>query len=323
MRGATLRQLRAFSLVARHQSFVQAAAELHLTPSAVSLQIKELEQVAGLPLLCRNGKTVSLTRTGELVLADVHRALLALQHADDTLTRLRGKGNAVVSIGLVSNAKYFLPRLLAQFHEQRPDVDLRLSVGNREQLLQRMRCGEVDLAVMGAPPLELAARAEAFAVQPLGIVAAPGHALSGARAIPASALDDQAFVVRESGSGTRAAMDRFFRDARIEPPRVMEMSSNEAIKQAVMAHMGLAFLSLHAAGLELQGRLLVALDVIGLPLERRWFVTNMEAAHLNDAAEDLRRFILDQGGDAIARQFEASGCAGPPIDFRPVFAQSA
>lgn len=323
MRGATLRQLRAFALVARHRSFVQAAAELHLTPSAVSLQIKELEQAAGLPLLNRHAKTVSLTRTGELVLADVHRALLALQHADDTLMRLRGQGNAIVSIGMVGSAKYFLPRLLAQFHEQRPDVDLRVSVGNREQLLQRMRNGEVDLAVMGAPPPELAARAEAFATQPLGIVAAPGHVLSAARAIAAAALADQAFVVREAGSGTRAAMTRFFRDARIEPPHAMEMSSNEAIKQAVMAHMGLAFLSLHAVGMELQSRQLVAIDVIGLPLERRWFVTDMESAQLGDAAQDLRRFILDQGGECIAHQFEAPAPASQTQDTGQRVAQSA
>lgn len=305
MRGVTLRQLRAFSLVAQHHSFVHAAAELHLTPSAVSLQIKELEQAVGLPLFGRNSKTVSLTRAGELLLVDVHQALVALQHAEETLSRLRGKESAVVlHIGMVSSAKYFLPRLIAEYHEQRRDVEIHLSVGNREQLLEQLRRSQVDLAIMGAPPGELEAKAEAFAVQPLGIVAAPEHVLAPERAIPVAALARHEFIVREHGSGTRAATEKFFRDAMIEPPRIIEMNNNEAIKQAVMAKMGLAFLSLHTACPELKGNRLIALDVVGLPRFRRWYVVRMNAKTLSDAAEAMRRFIVDCGGDSIARQFD-------------------
>ena len=155
MRGATLRQLRAFSSVARHHSFQRAAAELHLTPSAVSLQIKELEQALKLPLFGRSGRTSCLTPAGELVLIDVNRALLALKDADDKLNRLRGEETGVVSVGMVSNAKYFLPRILAGFHSAHPRVELRVSVGNREQLLRQLSNSEVDFAVMGQPPASL------------------------------------------------------------------------------------------------------------------------------------------------------------------------
>jgi DNA-binding transcriptional LysR family regulator len=303
MRGATLRQLRAFSLVARHRSFVQAATELHLTPSAVSLQIKELELAVQVPLFGRNGKAVTLTRAGELLLIDVHRALQALQHADETLARLRDKATGVVSIGMVSSAKYFLPRLLAQFHEQQRDVELNLTVGNREQLLERLRRGQVDLAIMGEPPVELEALAVPFAPQPLGVVAAPEHELACEHSIPVAALAGYDFIVREPGSGTRAAMERFFRAANIEPPRLMEMTSNGVIKQAVIANMGLGFLSLHSAGLELREQLLVALDVVGLPLVRRWYAVNMDGNPLPDAATALRQFILERGGGSIAQQF--------------------
>jgi DNA-binding transcriptional LysR family regulator len=303
MRGATLRQLRAFSLVARHRSFVQAAAELHLTPSAVSLQIKELEQVAQLSLFDRNGKSVSLTRAGEALLVDVQRALQALQHADETLARMRGRESDAVSVGMVSSAKYFLPKLLAQFRKLHRDIELRLSVGNREQLIEQLHRGQVDLAVMGEPPLELAAHGEPFAAQPLGIVAAPNHALTRERDIPVAALAQQEFIVRERGSGTRAAMERFFRAAHIEPPRLMEMTSNGIIKQAVMANMGLGFISLHAAGLELRDQLLVAIDVVGLPQLRRWYVVNSDCGPLADAAELLRLYILDHGAGAIAPPF--------------------
>jgi DNA-binding transcriptional LysR family regulator len=314
MRSATLRQLRAFSLVARHRSFGRAAAELHLTPSAVSLQIKELEQCVGLPLFGRNGRAACLTPAGEALLGDVNRALLALKDADDTINRLRGRETGVVSIGMVSNSKYFLPRLLAGFHSLHPGIELRVSAGNREQLLRQLASNEVDFAIMGQPPVDLGAHSEALAPQPLGIIAAPDHRLVEEREIPVSALARQGFVVRETGSGTRAAMDRFFQEARIAPPQVIELSSNESIKQAVIGNMGLAFLSLHTAGLELQAGALAALDVIGLPMMRSWHVVRLESAPpLSDASESLRRYIVEFGADFIARQFGGLERRGLPL----------
>ena len=310
MRGATLKQLRAFSLVARHMSFAKVATTLHLTPSAVSLQIKDLEMALGVQVFARRGQAVTLTPAGELLLGDVQRALSALQDAEDKLTRLRGQARDRVSIGMVSSAEYFLPRLLADFHQLRSDVDLRIAVGNRQQLLERLCRGEVDFAVMGTPPPDLDARAEPFASQPLAVVAAPSHVLSGARAIPARHLGSHAFVVREKGSGTRAAMERFFREEQIEPPSVMEMTSNESIKQAVIARMGLAFLSLHCAGRELRESSLIKLDVVGLPLIRRWFVVGVCAAPLHEAAQSVHRYILDHGQAAISEQFADLGPAG-------------
>jgi len=309
MRGATLRQLRALSAVARHRSFQRAAAELHLTPSAVSLQIKELEQALRVPLFGRSGKASCLTPAGEMLLVDVNRALLALKDAEETLHRLRGEETGVVSIGMVSNAKYFLPRILASFHAAHPAVELRVSVGNREQLLRHLGNCEVDFAVMGQPPQDMDLQAESLATQPLGILAAPGHRLAGEMDIPTAALAECDFVVREPGSGTRAAMDRFFHDAHIAPPRVMELSSNESIKQAVMGNMGLAFLSLHTAGLELQGKMLVVLDVVGLPLMRQWHVVSLGSGPMSDAAASLRRYIVEEGGVFIERQFNGLNLA--------------
>jgi DNA-binding transcriptional LysR family regulator len=311
MRGATLKQLRAFSQVARQLSFVQAAAVLHLTPSAVSLQIKELEAALGLALFVRLGKSVALTAAGQALLVDVHRALAALKDADDTLERLRGIDRTRVCIGMVSNAKYFVPRLMAEFHRERRDIELRITVGNREQLLEQLSRGEIEFAVMGSPPVELEVRAQSFAAQPLGIIAAPGHDLARMRAVPPSALAQREFIVRERGSGTRVAMERYFRDVRIEPPRVLEVTGNEAIKQAVLADMGLAFLSLHTAGAELRQQSLVALDVVGLPLLRRWFVVELSATTLGDAGTALREFILERGAATIAQQFSPPGAMAP------------
>jgi len=311
MRGATLRQLRAFSLVARHHSFGRAAAELHLTPSAVSLQIKELEQSVGLALFGRNGKASILTAAGEILLADVNRALRALKDADDAVNRLHGRETGVVSLGIVSNAKYFVPRLLGRFHSVHPGVEMRVTVGNREQLLRHLSNREVDFAVMGQPPLELDARSEPLGPQPLGIIASPDHRLARQRDIAAESLVTQEFIMREPGSGTRAAMDRFFHEMHISPIRVIELDSNESIKQAVMGNMGLAFISLHTVSLELHTGTLVLLDVVGLPLVRYWHVVSLESETMSDAAKSMRRFIVEFGGGFIEREFVGANIRQP------------
>jgi len=305
MRGASLRQLRAFSAVAHHHSFARAARQLNLTPSAVSLQIKELEQRVGLPLFGRSGKDSCLTAAGELLLADVNRALSALDDVFNSVDRLHGSETGVVSVGMVSNSKYFMPRFLARFHAVHPGIRLRVCVSNREQLLRQLENGEVDFAVMGQPPEDEDLRSEVLAPQPLGVVAAPEHGLAQERAIPAAALGGCDFIVREPGSGTRAAMDRFFDQAHISPPQVMELPCNESIKQAVIANMGLAFLSLHAAPVELLGRSLVVLDIVGLPMMRCWHLVSSRSRPMSVAANSLRSFISEFGNVFITRQFDA------------------
>ncbi len=306
MRGATLRQMRAFALVARHRSFVQAAAELHLTPSAVSLQIKELEHAAGMPLFGRHARSLSITHAGTLLLSDVQLALQALQHADDVLARLRVHATGRVAVGMVSSASCFLPRMLAQFRALHHEVDLQLVIGNRDKLLDHLRSGDVDLAIMGSPPGGFTCHAEAFAALPLGIVAAPEHELACAQDIAPLDLARHDFILREQGSGTRAALERFVREHRLDWPKRREMNCNNGIKQAVMANLGLAFLSLHSAALELQSGLLVALDVKGLPLVRHWFVVALESAAGNSHAMALRRFIIEHGANASALAAETA-----------------
>lgn len=306
MKSASLRQFRVFACVAKHRSFARAAEELHLTPPAVSMQIKELEGGSGLPLFERAGKAVRLTMPGEYLLVYARRILATLKEAEDVMASLRGAEAGTMTVGMVSTAKYFVPRLLARFRAAHPAVEMRLSAGNREQLVRQLRDNEVDLAVMGRPPRDLDTRAEPFAVHPLAVIAAPGHALARRRNFAPKALEAEPFIVREPGSGTRAAMEQFFRDRRISPPIAMEMSSNETIKQAVIAGMGLAFVSLHTAALELSVGQLAVLDVAGLPIMRRWHVVNIQGKPLSPAAEALRYFIIEQGEGLLAEQFGKS-----------------
>jgi LysR family transcriptional regulator, low CO2-responsive transcriptional regulator len=304
MRNATLRQLRVFAAAARHQSFGKAAEELHLTPPAVSMQIRDLEEQVGLPLFDRSGRQVALTVTGEYLLVYVRKVLATLKDAEDAIARFRGLESGRVSIGMVSTAKYFVPRLLAQFRQEHPAIEVKLAVGgNREQLVALLRANEVDLAIMGRPPRELATRAEPFAVHPHSVVATPDHPLMRIGHAPASLLNNYEFIIREPGSGTRAAMEKFFADHRLQPRVAMEMTSNETIKQAVMAGMGVSFLSLHTIGLERRAGLLAVPDIEGLPVLKRWYVVNNLSKTLSPAAEAFRYFILEEGERFLAKEY--------------------
>lgn len=297
----TLRQLQVFSEVARRLSFVRAAETLHLTPPAVTMQVKELESAVGLRLFERAGRQVSLTTAGEYLLVYARRMLATLKDAEDAMARLKHVEAGRLDIGLVSTAKYFVPRLLARFREEHPGIELRLQVSpNREGLIALLRDGEIDLAIMGRPPKELATRAEPFAAHPQVFVAPPEHPLVRIPALDPRALEREPFIVREPGSGTRKHLEDFFAAQRIAPRVAMEMPSNESIKQAVMAGMGLSFLSLHTIGLEVKSGLLAILDVAGTPIVRTWNVVHLSSKTLSPAAEALRYFVLEHGEAHLA-----------------------
>ena len=300
MLNVTFRQLQVFAEVARLGSMSRAAASLHLTPPAVSMQIKEVESQVGLPLFDRQGRQVSLSTAGEYFLVHARKLLANLKEADDAMARFKRLEHGLLTIGIVSTAKYFVPHLLARFHEEHAGIDVKLRVvGNREQLVALMRAAEVDLAVMGRPLKELATRAEAFAAHPMVFVASPQHPLVGVGHAPPTVLQGQTMIVREQGSGTRAAMEAFLAAHRVEPHIAMEMSSNETIKQAVIAGMGLSFLSLHTIGLELRSGLLRLLDIDGTPLMRTWNVVHLQSRVLSPAAEAFRYFIIEHGEDFL------------------------
>ena len=303
MKNASFRQLRVFSEVARHLSFVRAAEALHLTPPAVTMQVKELEGHVGLPLFERQGKKVSLTTTGEYMLVYARRILATAKDAEDAASRLRRAESGRLTIGFVSTAKYFMMRLIAQFRERHPGVDVQLAIGNRDQLVQMLQSGEVDIAVMGRPPAELQMRAEPFAAHPHVFVADIDHPLTQRERISVDDLRAHDFIVREPGSGTRAAMRMFFEASHVEPRLKIQLQSNETIKQAVMAGLGLGFLSLHTIGLELRHGLIAVLDVQGAPVVRAWNLVHAQGKYLAPAAEAFRYHMLEGAEAYLAGQF--------------------
>lgn len=304
MKNVTLRQFRVFVAVSKHLSFARAAEELALTPPAVSMQIKELEENVGLPLFDRSSRSVSLTTVGEYVLAHARRVLALMRDAEDMVANFRGLRGGALDVAMVSTAKYFVPRMLAQFRQEHPGVEIKLQVANnREQIVELMRQGEVELAIMGRPPREWATRAEPFAQHPHLLVTAVDHPFTRTGRVPAEALLREGFIMREEGSGTRAALDEYMQAHHISARVVMQMSSNEAIKQAVMAGMGVSLLSLHTIGLELDHGLIATPDVEGLPVMRRWHVVNTLSRTLSPAAEAFRYFMLERGESFLAEHF--------------------
>ena len=296
----SFRQLRVFLEVARLGSVTRAAEALHLTPPAVSMQLKEIESQVGLQLFDRVGRTLGLSTAGEYFVVHAKRMLAALRDTENAMARFKRLEHGLLTVGMVSTAKYFVPRLLALFRGDHPGIDVRLVVSaNREALIALLENGDCDLAVMGRPPRELAARAEAFAPHPLVFVCPPGHDLLGAGHLPVAALAPFPFIVRERGSGTRQAMEKFFAEHRFEPRISMEMGSNESIKQAVMAGMGVSFLSLHTLGLELRSGLLALLEVEGTPLVRSWQLVHLHSKVLSPAAEAFRYFVLERGREHL------------------------
>jgi len=304
MLPVTLRQLQVFAAVARHLSFARAADELHLTAPAVSMQIKQLESVIRLPLFDRSGAAVSLTLTGEYFLVYAQRVLGALREAENLIGKLRKVQTGVLHLGMLTTAKYFVPHLLAAFMKEHPGVQPRLAEGNRQELVDALHRNELDLAIMGRPPKELDTRAEVFAQHPLSVVTSADHPLAQAAGIAVSELAREPFIIREPGSGTRQTMEALFREWRIMPPVLMQMSSNESIKQAVIANLGVAFISLHTAMDELRSGKLVALRVAELPLMREWRIVHLSARVLSPAAEAFRHYVLESGGEFVRRYFD-------------------
>lgn len=305
----TFRQLRVFAEVVRQGSVLRAAEVLHLTAPAVSMQIKEVESQVGLPLFDRTGRRLTLSTAGEYFAVYAQRLLGTLKDAEDAMARFKGVESGVLTIGMVSAAKYFLPQLLAQFHAEHPAVEVRLRLGNRAELVALMQANEVELSVMGRAPKEWPNRAEPFALHPHVLVTAPGHPFAKAENVPAVALAREGFIVREPGSGTRAALEEFLSVHRLQPMLIMEMPSDEAIKQSVMAGLGVSLVSLHTIGLEWRNGLIAAPSVEGLPLMRRWHLVNAAAKILSPAAEAFRYFILERGEAHLAAMFSESALA--------------
>lgn len=291
---ASLRQLQIFQSVARHLSYTRAAEELHLTQPAVFTQVRQLEDQLGSPLIERLGRRLFLTEAGQVVLASAREVLGEIDSMEMRLAELRGMARGRLRVAVVSTAKYDIPQRLGAFCRAHPGIDVSLTVGNREELLARFAANEDDLYILGTPPEELEAEAHRYAENPLVMIAPRGHPFAGRPLRPAG-IADEIFVMREVGSGTRIAAERYFAAQGLAPAVRMELGANEAIKQAVMAGLGLSVISRGSALLELEQGYLVELTVEGFPLLRHWYVAWPRGKRLSVGARAFLRELFAPG----------------------------
>lgn len=291
----TFRQLQVFESVARQLSFTRAAAELFLSQPAVSMQVKQLEAAVGLPLLEQLGKRIYLTEAGKIIQHHSKAIAHQLREMEQAIGDIKGIESGYLHISVASTVNYFATRLLSEFCEQHERVRVSLDVTNRETVIQRLRDNSTDIVLMGRPPAELEVVAERFMLNPLVVIASPNHPLAKKRRIPLSALRTETFLVREPGSGTRLAMERFFEEKGFSHSTGVEMTSNEAIKQSVQAGLGLAIVSLHTLELELDVGRLAIVDVRGFPIKRHWYVAHRKGKRLSAAAMAFKDHVLRRG----------------------------
>lgn len=281
---ATFRQLRLFLAFAEHLSVTAAARACHVTQPTASMQLRELADAIGMPLYEQVGKRLYLTAAGE-ALARTARAMLDEWSAfEQHIDAVKGVTRGRLKVSVVSTAKYFVPRLLGSFCAAFPEIDVALEVLNRDGVLRRLRDNLDDLYIMSMPPEDLELERHAFLANPLDLIASSSHPLVGRRRITLDELASMRFILREKGSGTRLACDRHFRSLRFRPDVRMELGSNEAVKQAVAASLGLGVVSRHALGDAPEDAQIAVLDVEGFPVQSNWWTLYRKGKKLSPVA---------------------------------------
>lgn len=296
MRRLTLRQFRVFEAVARHLSFSRAAEELHLSQPAVSMQVRGIEVILGLPLTEQLGKKIFLTQAGQEVLHASQAITARLDDLRANLAQLQGIDSGRLNLAVTSTVNAVATDILVRFRGRHPGVSIHLGVSNRAEVLDLLAANRIDLAIMGQVPEHLGLEAIRFMDNPLVVIAPLDHPLARKKTVSIDALAAESFVVREAGSGTRAAMERFFAARGLEIRSSMEMNSNEAIKQAVQAGLGLGILSLQTLEMERALKRLAVLDVEGFPIMRHWYVVHRADKRLSPTAQAFKEFVLASGG---------------------------
>lgn len=302
LRHATLRQLKVFEAIARLLSVTRAAEELHLTQPTVSIQLRQLSDMVGLPLLEQVGKKLFLTQAGEELHRSCRNIFDEIARFEMQASDLKGNKSGRLRLSAITTAQYFVPRLLGRFLERYPGIDVALEVTNRGKVLARLADNADDLYILGQPPEHVDVTAEPFLDNPLVVVAPHQHPLVGQRSVPLRRVAEEPFLLREPGSGTRLALEKLFRDHGLALRARMELGSNEAIKLAVAGGLGLAVVSAHTLALERNSDEIALLDVEGFPIRRQWYMAYPAAKRLSVAAQTFHDFLLAESAD-MARSY--------------------
>lgn len=304
-RRITLHQLAIFDALARHGNMTRAAAELHMTTPALSIQVRQLAEHLGAPLHENLGRRLYLTEAGERVEIAAREVLDRLDRLGSELADLQGLEQGRLRLTITTTAKYLVPRLLGEFCRQHPGIEVALEVLNREQCIRRLSDNRDDLYIMGSPPEDLVLSATAFMHNPLVVIAPADSPLAGERSIDPHRLAAEPFIMRERGSGTRRAVERFFSDHGITLRTRMTLGSNEAVKQAVAAGLGIAVLSGHTLSLDRASGAFAQLDVSGFPLMREWYAIHPKGKQLSPVVSAFLGHLMAAGDRSFEQTDDA------------------
>jgi LysR family transcriptional regulator, low CO2-responsive transcriptional regulator len=309
MKNLTLRSLRIFEATAACASISRAADLLELTQPAVSMQIRQLEAEVGMTLIDKRTRPLTLTDAGRELLVHARAILSQVRIAEDALGSLQGALRGQLHLGVVGPANYFAPMLMQAFRQLHPEVRLKLTLDKRDALLTSLAEHRLDIVIAGFPPALADVDAVPFARHPHCIVAYPHHRLASQSSIAWEALGDEPFLFREPGSATRQFLDHLLQSNALRVNRATELHGNETIKGAVMAGMGISFLSAHTFQLEAEVGRLVVLDVVDMPKTLDWCVLHRRDSRLTGVNEAFHAFVLAQGAGIAACRFRGAGRA--------------
>ena len=299
---ATLHQLKVFEATARHGSFTRAAEELFLTQPTVSMQVKQLTKAIGLPLFEQVGKRLFLTDAGRELFSTCQEIFGKLEQLEMSIADLKGMKQGRLRLAVITTAKYFLPRLLGPFCQKYPGVDISLTVTNHERVIERLGNNQDDLYVMSQLPENIDIVAHPFLDNPLVVIGPKTHPLAKEKNISLKRLAEETFIMREPGSGTRRAFQKLLDDQGLSVRVRLELGSNEAIKQAIAGGLGLAVLSSHTIAHDGSMGELMAFDVEGFPIPRKWYVVHLSGKQLSVVASTFLDYL-----QVAAAQMEETG----------------
>ncbi|MDB9526943.1 LysR substrate-binding domain-containing protein [Oscillatoria sp. CS-180] len=311
---ATLHQLKVFEATARHGSFTRAAEELYLTQPTVSIQVKQLTKAVGLPLFEQIGKRLYLTQAGQQLLETCQKVFEGLDQFEMAIADIKGMKQGQLRIAVITTAKYFVPRLLGPFCQRFPGIDISLKVTNHQHIQERMVNNEDDLYIISQAPEQPDLKIHPFLENPLVVIAPKNHPLVGKKNIPIQALNGEAFIMREPGSGTRQAIQSLLEEHDVDVKVRLELGSNEAIKQAIAGGLGISVLSVHTIISEGTHGEFAILDVEHFPIERHWYVASLGGKQLSVVADTFLKYLLEESHDMAQKLLPGIQLAAPKPD---------
>ena len=322
LRHGMLPQLCMFEASARLGSFTRAAEELHMAQPTASVQIKKLSATVGLPLFEQIGKRIYLTEAGSRLQASCREVFRTLSDLEDTLAGMRGLDSGRLRLAVSTAAKYFAPRMLAEFIRRYPGIEVSLQIHNRQGLIERLAANQDDLYIFADPPGSEEVVTQKILPNPMVVFARADHPLAQEKKISFARLAQEPFLMREPGSGTRLAAEAIFDRHHLKPRVTMELSTNEAIKQTILTGFGVSILSRYSFGLDTEQSQLTCLDVEGFPLERHWQFVYPIGKQISAIAQGFMDLVRIEGKrlvlDHLAQGVHPDAASGPGHKPRPL-----